>query len=838
MKATGIVLLLLVWQTGFSQINDTFEDGNFSVNPTWSGTATDFSVIDGILQLAAAPVSSSSFLATTSSSIDNATWQFRIKMAFNPSSSNYSEVYLVADSPDLTGAINGYLVRVGWTTDNVSLLRQDGSTRQMLIEGLAKRLDLNNVDLIVRVTRTFEGQWQLWSRLANEPDWFSEGIATDRTHVQTDFFGLKCTYTPTRSDKFGFDDITVSGTAYVDREAPAVDTVFSTSESALMVKLSEAIDVSSAVLEGFSLNGENPEFVEVLTDSIRLSFVSTHQVDNILVVQGLRDLSGNTMMVAEESFIHYSFELPKFGSIVFNEIMPDPSPPIDLPELEYVEITNPGPTAILMTGWSFSDRATQIELPTIKLKPDSLVVLCLAEDKELLLVKNTVGLDKWPSLNNFGDEIWLRDRTGKTIDYLEYDLSLYGHPEKALGGWSLERLDPDLPCSGTVNWLASESIFGGTPGKTNSVFQRIIDNTPPELSQAYALHEDSLLMAFSEPLGNLPVSILIPDLEILQVDFAASKDKVAIKTATMTANKLYKLRVNEVADCSDNTTEFLESKFVLPEKPDSADLVINEVLFNPRGNKNDYLEIYNQSARYISLHGMSLSNSATVKPIYSFDVIEPGGYRVFSPHPEEILANYSRTKDDNIIKQELPALSNVAGRAILRNAEGKILDSIIYEEGWHFAYLHDYEGIALERLSPYRSGLDRANWASASSQHNFGTPGYINSQMTDVTFQNEMTITPKVIVPDSNGHDDFTTIAINNDKNALVTLRVYNLQGLEVRMLANNQVLSGVSYFTWDGTDTYGQTVPLGHYIIVADFIEVNGQTRSIKEKLVVGTGY
>ena len=57
-------------------------------------------------------------------------------------------------------------------------------------------------------------------------------------------------------------------------------------------------------------------------------------------------------------------------------------------------------------------------------------------------------------------------------------------------------------------------------------------------------------------------------------------------------------------------------------------------------------------------------------------------------------------------------------------------------------------------------------------------------------------------------------------------------------MLANNQVLAGVSYFTWDGTDEYGQVVPLGHYIVVADLLQENGQAITIRGKLVVGTGY
>ena len=48
-------------------------------------------------------------------------------MNFNPSNANYTDIYLVSDNPVLTGSLNGYFVRLGNTTDEVSFDQAAGN---------------------------------------------------------------------------------------------------------------------------------------------------------------------------------------------------------------------------------------------------------------------------------------------------------------------------------------------------------------------------------------------------------------------------------------------------------------------------------------------------------------------------------------------------------------------------------------------------------------------------------------------------------------------------------------------------------------------------------------
>ena len=111
MKATRITFfLLLIWQASFSQWSDDFTDGDFISDPPWSGDAADFVIESNTLRLNAPPVSSSSGLFTESNIIEEATWQFGLKMTFNPSSNNYARIFIAIDKVDISSSAKGYFI--------------------------------------------------------------------------------------------------------------------------------------------------------------------------------------------------------------------------------------------------------------------------------------------------------------------------------------------------------------------------------------------------------------------------------------------------------------------------------------------------------------------------------------------------------------------------------------------------------------------------------------------------------------------------------------------------------------------------------------------------------
>jgi hypothetical protein len=95
-----LILLLFLSQASvlFSQFTDNFTDGNFTAAPAWTGNSIDFTVTSGELQLNAPSVTSTKYLSTSSQAINSAQWEFKTRMTFGTSSSNFAKIYLVSNT--------------------------------------------------------------------------------------------------------------------------------------------------------------------------------------------------------------------------------------------------------------------------------------------------------------------------------------------------------------------------------------------------------------------------------------------------------------------------------------------------------------------------------------------------------------------------------------------------------------------------------------------------------------------------------------------------------------------------------------------------------------------
>lgn len=833
------VFLLLIWQACFSQWNDDYSDGDFLTNPPWVGDVTNFIIENNVLRLNAPAEAKKSYLSTHSDNINDASWQFSVRMDFNPSSSNYSKVYLVADNEDLAGPINGYFVKLGNTEDEVSLYRQDGLEESEIINGTDSRLSLSNVEVVVLVTRTVNGEWNLSSKLAEETDWITEGSVIDNMYNTSSFFGVTCTYTSTRSTKFYFDDFSVTGTPFIDTDPPMIDTIYTNTNKNVVIRFNEPIRADGDPSDSsYLLNGEVvPTQIFLMDSSIELTFEKL-EVINSIKVSGIIDLFGNEMIESQWQFVYVEESPVIKGDIIINEIMADPSPLVDLPDAEYLELLNTTTRAINMTNWSCSDKRTETNLDSYIILPDSILILCKYSNIDLLEpFGNVMGLSPWPSLNNGGDSIILRNSLGETIDVVEYNRSWYNDIQKEEGGWSLERSVTNARCYGPHHWQASKDKQGGTPGRANSV---IVQDPDGEIITDFVVSEDTIIIYFKNSiLGSIPL-IHLEEASIQQTYFSNwYQNELTIISSPLQVRTEYTLEIEGLEDCAGKSHEKISLYFVIPEQAEFGDLVISEVLFNPSGDGVDFVEVYNKSPKYIFLTNWDIGSEETTKVLSDSEMIKPYEYRCFSSEPKIIMRDYPNADEGNIYAQVLPALYNDYGRVVLSDAEGTTIDSITYDENWHFSYLKNVEGVSLERINFDRPGYLSSNWASGASTENYATPGYRNSQQSERNADGAINISPRVIIPDANGVDDFATISMSDNlAGSLVTITIYNIHGVPIKKVANNSLVGSNTVFTWDGTDKNGGLVPLGHYIVMIESITNNAQTNRIREKIVVARGF
>jgi hypothetical protein len=541
--------------------------------------------------------------------------------------------------------------------------------------------------------------------------------------------------------------------------------------------------------------------------------------------------------------------------IVIDELMADPTPQINLPSNEWIELRNTSTTVFNLAGWRIGDATGQSgPMPSYNLLPDSFVIVCTGSAVAAMSAYGpTIAVTSFPSLDNTGDVIYLRSVQNKIIHAVNYTDAWYQNELKKDGGWTLEMKDTKNPCSGFTNWKASVDIKGGTPGKKNAVDAVNADATTPQLLRAFATDSINITLVFDEPLDSLKAATannytISDGIGVPQsaVTITPTFDKVNLKlNIPLSRNKVYTITTSSVTDCAGNTISSKNTARVgLSSIADSLDIIINEILFNPKSNGTDYVELYNRSKKIIDLKQMYIANRNTAGVISSIKQISTDNFLFF---PEDFLVI---TEDVSIIKRDfitknmdafvtvasMPSYNDDKGDVIILNAQGSITDALQYDEKWHFKLIDNREGVALERIDYNAPTQQPDNWHSAATSVGYGTPTYKNSQYKiNDGVQGEIKVTPEIVSPDNDGMDDFATIEYSFPAAGYIAnITVFDAAGRLVRNLQRNALCGSKGNYRWDGLGEKNQKLPVGIYIIYTEIFNLEGKKKQFKHTIVL----
>jgi hypothetical protein len=312
------------------------------------------------------------------------------------------------------------------------------------------------------------------------------------------------------------------------------------------------------------------------------------------------------------------------------------------------------------------------------------------------------------------------------------------------------------------------------------------------------------------------------------------------------AGTVYTVTAGNVTDCKGNSIGIQNStKTGLPQEAAINDVVINEILFNPRPDAFDYVEFYNRSNKIIDVAQLSMANRSSTGVIGSVKklagnpfLLFPGEYIVVTEDVQSLAMNYLVKNIDQVFTlSSLPSFPDEGGTVILLNAQGIVVDEVKYDDDWHFDLIANDEGVAVERIDPNGPSQDKGNWHSAASTAGYGTPGYQNSQYKQAGLSNAtLELTPKVFSPDNDGRDDVATIQYSVSQSGYVAnITIFDSGGRPVRMLVKNAILGLKGSWSWDGLGEKGQKLPIGTYIIYTEFFNLDGKKERFKNTVVLG---
>jgi len=530
-----------------------------------------------------------------------------------------------------------------------------------------------------------------------------------------------------------------------DATGPSLLSATFLNNTTIQLIFDEQLDATSAntlgnySVSGLTVSGANfsaPDTV-ILTVS-----AMTSQTSYTVTVSNLTDCSSNTIGSANTAnFTYYIIQTASFQDIIINEIMSDPSPPMSLPDAEYVELLNRSNKIIDLAGMALNEGSDRI-LPSHLLFPDSTVIVVTSSNLGLFTtIGNVIGISSM-ALTNAGELITLKDAGGQTIDSVQYDDAWYQGITQ--DGRSLELMNPSLICQGGANWQASTNPNGGTPGNQNSVYNNSPDVTGPALTGANFVDATHILLTLDETLGANAATAsnyTVTGATVTGATFTPPNLVTLTLSASMIDQTSYTVTINSLMDCTGNaiSANNVDSfVFYQVQLASYQDVIITEIFADPTPTVglplSEFVEIHNRSNKTVDLANYILFE--TTNHTLPSQIMLPGAY--------VILCSASNVSDfqsyGTVVPMNSLSLTNSGELLTLTNSSGQLVDSVEYDDAWYQNNAKDDGGWTLELINPNLLCKGAANWI-VSNAATGGTPAAQNS-----VYDNSVdTIAPSVV---------------------------------------------------------------------------------------------
>lgn len=730
------ILFSMMISLGIAQVNEDFSDGDFTNNPIWSGNIEQFIINDDFqLQLNNEGNEAISYLQTANTMIDSCSWEFFIKLSFSPSGNNNARVYLASDQADLTVSLNGYFLQFGeaLSDDAIELFRQDGDIITSICRGNNGSV-ASSFEAKIKVVHRLNGDWLIYSDFDQTGNYILECSGNDASISQSGYFGFYCKYTSSNATKFYFDDIEIKDLE-VDTDAPQVESLIVENENMLTIGFSEIVTEEAENTSNYSVNNGigNPisAILNTTGNEVSLTFGSDFNLDVEYEIQikNISDLSGNIMPISTRTFKRSILEA---YDVVINEIMADPNPVVQLPDVEYLEIYNRSDATIDLSNWTLIIGDDERVFPESSIEAGGYRILCKSTNiSELTAYGEVIGFGSF-SLTNGGQSLTLLDPTGQEIHFVEYSDTWYRDGDKENGGWSLEQINPNDFCSTDQNWIASNDERGGTPGSINSVYSN--EPVQPEILSLEIADNPLLLLTFSQQMnldnliqksnyhlqpGNIePSQILVYD---------TSTAVYLVFNDLFELGETYELEITgNIQNCAGQLLEVPQKiPFMLPKPAEVGEVVINEIMADPEPVVGlpafEYVELFNRASAPVVLNNWILQIGTTEKLIESATISANGFLILCDEDAAEDFAEFGDVYEFSSI-----SLTNGGAQLLLENDLGGIIHQVEYSDTWYNDDSKADGGWSLEAIEPSQYCQEKGNW-TASIDSRGGTPGSINS---------------------------------------------------------------------------------------------------------------
>lgn len=525
---------------------------------------------------------------------------------------------------------------------------------------------------------------------------------------------------------------------------------------------------------------------------------------------------------------------------------------------EFIEIYNLGVEAVTLNGFLIGDDKETDKITDtgegLSLSPQQFGIILdksyfgnsyiydsIIPEEALILTIDDASFGQLGLSNSIEEKVVLMDYEGDTIQCYQY--SLDNQP-----GFSDEKilLNQDNSAS---NWHNSIR-WRGTPGYINSVTPLALDGTIDSvwIEPVTPLEAESFsLKTIIRNIGQKSIdrfSITLfedlngnSELETDEIIYWKEVIRILVNNDTMIFHyKLdgrvvgyYNFGISLTIDgdlCISNNVKYLQVYI----EPDKIPVVINEIMFKPKNDSKEWLELYNYGELSYNLKGWRFADSKDTVVITHLNIeILPEEFILLCKDSTSML-----NVDNFIVINKFPILNNDFDDLKLISPSGRLIERVPYDKSWMGK--NTEPGISLERIHPEISSFIAQNWG-ASLDIWGSTPGQRNSiffeeSNVEILFH----IHPNPFSPDDDGYEDTALIDFRLPfARCQMTIDIYDISGRHMIRLSDHQPVTQKGQFVWDGMTKYGRKGRMGIYVILFRMNDPSLDfSREIKKTIVI----
>ncbi len=546
-------------------------------------------------------------------------------------------------------------------------------------------------------------------------------------------------------------------------------------------------------------------------------------------------------------FVFFLINCCCLGQIVINEIFPAPL----TNQSEWIELYNPTDADFISEGFYIANRNSSIFVTQkLFITSKSYAIICKDSINLSINVNCLLVQINMPTLHNDYDIITIRNQDSILIDSIYYDFK-WGKK-----GISLERYDWSEPAIDNSNWLLSGYPEGNSLCKENS--RRIVDMS---VDLTYKFLENSVVVDVINN-GRLPLVNLVIKTEFIlkqgadEIQLPIFEER--IETLPKKVNRHYEHKVSEmfqnlnydllkalnVYASFDSLGVFVEKKFTtrldLP-KPFSG-LSINEFLYDVEKGCGEFIEFFNLTSDTLNLFDWKIFNKPTEnRTMYividdTSKVIYPNDYFVIIWDSSffncfEYLLGDSRIFCSN----KSFSLKNGGDNIVIYDRIGMCQDSLLFSPDWHEENITESKNRSLEKVLPSVPSSDSSNWFTCVDSKG-ATPNEVNSVSFKEDEKISLEIEPNPFSPNSLAKSRAKIRYVLPFKQARITGKIFDLNGIIVRELVNNELSPSIGEIEWNGLDFQESKVSPGGYILLFESVDIiTNRVSRIKKIIAVG---